>query len=153
MKNKISKTFTFDKIAFYGGKRINTPEVKVELEYKDKGAVLSIFGTIWNSKHTRAVVCDQRLDTMMRFPSLANNALFKKLYKLWSDYHLNDLRTGTIKQEAALKDGNIVKYTDACEYLKSIGLFEDNGYEYGSGWLYREIPEDTLKEIETLLSS
>lgn len=153
MTNKISKTFRFDKIAFYGGKRINVPEVEVELEYTDKGAVLSICGIIWNSKHTRAVECNHRLDTMMKFPSLANNALFKKLYHFWSNWHRNDLRTGTVKQDAALREhGYSVSYSDACKHLESIGLFEDDGYRYGSGWLFHEIPEDILKEIETLLS-
>lgn len=151
MTNALKKTFTFDKIAFYGGKRINLPEVEVELEYKDKGPVLSIRGSIWNSKHTDCVCCGQCLDTMMKFSSLANNALFKKLHRLWTDWHLNDLRAGTVKQEAALKEhGYTGSYTDDCKYLESIGLLEDNGYEYGSSWLYREIPDDVLKEIEAL---
>lgn len=154
MKNKIRKTFSFDKIAFYGGKRINLPEVEVELEYTDKGPALSICGSIWNSKHTDCVCCGQCLDTMMKFSSLANNALFKKLHNLWSNWHLNDLHAGTVKQEAALKEhGYSSNYTDDCKYLESIGLLDDNGYRYGSAWLYREIPEDTLKEIETLLSA
>lgn len=155
MTNALKKTFTFDKIAFYGGKRINLPEVEVELEYKDKGPVLSICGSIWNSKHTDCVCCGQCLDTMMKFSSLAHNALFKKLHRLWTDWHLNDLRAGTVKQEDALKDARkaghkICGYEDACKYLESIGLLEDNGYEYGSSWLYREIPDDVLQEIEAL---
>ena len=155
MTNALKKTFTFDKIAFYGGKRINLPEVEVELEYKDKGPVLSICGSIWNSKHTDCVCCGQCLDTMMKFSSLANNALFKKLHRLWTDWHLNDLRAGTVKQEDALKDARkaghkICGYEDACKYLESIGLLEDNGYKYGSSWLYREIPNDVLQEIEAL---
>lgn len=154
MKNKIRKTFSFDKIAFYGGKRINLPEVEVELEYTDKGPALSICGSIWNSKHTDCVCCGQCLDTMMKFSSLANNTLFKKLHNLWSNWHLNDLHAGTVKQEAALKEhGYSGSYTDDCKYLESIGLLDDNGYRYGTSWLYREIPEDTLKEIEVLLSA
>ena len=151
MTNALKKTFTFDKIAFYGGKRINLPEVEVELEYKDKGPVLSICGSIWNSKHTDCVCGGQCLDTMMKFSSLAHNALFKKLHRLWTDWHLNDLHSGTVKQEAALKEhGYTGSYTDDCKYLESIGLLEDNGYKYGSSWLYREIPNDVLKEIESL---
>lgn len=151
MTNALKKTFTFDKIAFYGGKRINLPEVEVTLEYKDKGPVLSICGSIWNSKHTDCVCCGQCLDTMMRFSSLANNALFKKLHKLWTDYHLNDMCAGTIKQEAALKEhGYSGSYTDDCNYLESIGLLVDDGYKYGSAWLYREIPDNVLQEIEDL---
>lgn len=158
MKNKIRKTFSFNKIAYFGGKRVNLPEVEVELEYTEKGPALSISGTIWNSKHTDCVCCGQCLDTMMKFSSLANNELFKKLHHLWKNWHLNDVCAGTVKQEDALKDarkaGNkICCYEDACKYLESIGLLNDDGYRYGSAWLYHEIPEDTLKEIETLLSA
>ena len=158
MKNKIRKTFSFNKISYFGGKRVNLPEVEVELEYTEKGPVLSICGSIWNSKQTDYVCCGQCLDTMMKFSSLANNELFKKLHHLWKNYHLNDVCAGTVKQEDALKDaiksGNrLFYYEEACKYLDSIGLLEDNGYKYGSSLLYHEIPEDTLKEIETLLSA
>ena len=158
MKNKISKTFSFDKIAFYGGKRINIPEVEVNLEYKEKGPELSICGTIWNSRHTECVCAGQCLDTMMKFSSLANNTTFKKLHSLWKNWHLNGLHAGTEKQESALNMWHATKekyhsYESDCKYLESIGLLVDNGYKYGTSWLYREIPEDTLKEIETLLSA
>lgn len=158
MKNKIRKTFSFNKIAYFGEKRVNLPEVEVELEYTEKGPVLSICGSIWNSKQTDYVCCGQCLDTMMKFSSLANNTLFKKLHNLWKNWHLNDVCAGTVKQEDALKDAikaghKFCSYEDECKYLDSIGLLEDNGYKYGSSWLYHEIPEDTLKEIETLLSA
>ena len=42
MPNSISKTFKFEKIAFYGGRRINSPEVTVELCYTDKWV-----GNVW----------------------------------------------------------------------------------------------------------
>lgn len=152
MTNAIKKTFTFDKIAFYGGKRINLPEVEVELEYKDKGPVLSICGSIWNSKHTDCVCCGQCLDTMMKFSSLANNALFKKLHRLWTDWHLNDLKCGGPLQEAALKDCQSSLYGERCSYLESKGLLYEDGIKYGAQWWYKEIPEDDLKEIIDLLS-
>ena len=67
------------------------------------------------------------------------------------------MHAGTVKQEQALNDARKVgvrlsSYDDSCKYLESIGLLEDDGYKYGSAWLYREIPEDDLKEIVSLLA-
>ena len=74
------------------------------------------------------------------------------------------MHAGTREQENALneavKAGKIQSrsannYTECCEYLKSIGLYEVefNGkmYKYGHGWLYWEIPTEDIQEIETLI--
>lgn len=160
MSNSISKTFKFEKIAFYGGRRINSPEITVELCYTDKGPELSICGDVWNSKHTDIVMGGQCLDELMQFDSLSCNTLFRKLHRLWKLYHLNGLHSGTEAQEKALLEwkssgGNFDGcngYDTDCKYLESIGLLDDNGYHYGSSWLYRAIPDDDLKLIEELLN-
>lgn len=61
---------------------------------------------------------------------------------------------GTVKQENALNnaDKKFNSYDEKCDYLKSIGLYEDDGYRYGSSWLYREIDADDLKSIYNLLN-
>lgn len=155
-----ARTFTFDKIDFNGtGRRINLPTVELELKYDNKGRpCVSICGEVWNSKHTDIIMGGQCLDEMAKFNSLANNSLFCKLHRLWQKWHLNDLHSGTIKQEQALEDarkaGNrLCCYEDSCKYLESIGLLVDDSYKYGSSWLYREIPEDDLKEIKDLLEN
>lgn len=147
---KYSKTFTFPKISFYGSRKVNLPEIEVELNESENKTTLSICGGIWNSSHTDYICCGQCLDTMNEFTSLHDNPLFRLLYRLWSDWHLNDLHAGTEAQEKALKDHPCSSYTDSCEYLKSIDLYEDNGYIYGSSWLYRPIPEEVLNEIKSL---
>jgi len=148
------KTFSFPKIAFYGSRRVNLPEVEIELRDTAKGPELSVCGVVWNSKHTDIVMGGQCLDHMMEYSELSRNPLFRKLYKWWTLYHLNGLNAGTVKQENALKEANLIGkgYDKQCEYLKSIDLYEDNGYKYGSGWLYRPIPEDDLNEIKALLA-
>lgn len=156
-----SKKFKFNKIAYYGKRKVNTPEVEMELTDTDKGPELSICGLIWNASHTDCVCCGQCLDEMNRFESLKHNALFAKLYRLWKLYHLNGLHAGSEKQEDALlkwedsftpNDSRSNDYVSRCDYLKSIGLYVDDGYTYGSKWLYREIPEDDLKLIKELLT-
>jgi len=82
---------------------------------------------------------------------------FNVIRSLWEKYHLNDMNAGTLKQEEALivEFGNTHAndFMTHCEYLKSIGLYEDEGYKYGSGWLYRAIPEDDLNVIKALITS
>lgn len=48
------------------------------------------------------------------------------------------------------------KYIQACEYLKSVGLYEvvheGETYKYGHGWIYSPIPEQTLQEIKQFIN-
>ena len=77
--------------------------------------------------------------------------LYNRIYHIWKEYHLNDLNSGTKVQKDMLPKElhRASNYTEACEYLKSIGLFEDRGYKYGTGWLCKEIPEEIIAEIMT----
>ena len=148
-----SNTFVFPKIAFYGRNKVNTPEVTVSLKVGDNKEVLSICGQVWNSKHTDIIAGGQCLDRMYKF--LKKDKIFIELYKLWKRWHLNDLCAGTIKQEEALDNVGIKfnSFDERCDYLKSVNLYFDDGYEYGSKWLYRKIDEDDLKSIYNLLSA
>lgn len=159
-----SKTFEFAKIAWYGRNKINKPTITLKLSYKDgdqSKPVLSICGYIWNSKQTDIVCGGQCLDEMAKYKSLSNDETFKKLYYLWKNYHLNDIHSGTVKQEKAVKDlyntnknkqsHSYMEYEQICDYLKSLNLYIDDGYVYGSSWLYYAIPEDDLNMIKSLL--
>ena len=149
----LSRTFKFEKIAFYGTRRINTPEVEVELRDTQKGPELSICGSVWNSKHTDIVMGGQCLDEMSRIDDLNNNELFMKLYRWWKKYHLNGLKSGGPLQEAALKDCTVSSYEDRCSYLESKDLLYEDGIKYGAQWWYHKIPDEDLKEILELLAS
>lgn len=156
----MQKTFKFDKVAYNSTRRVNLPTIEMELRYKDNDMsrpVLSICGDLWNARHTDIVMGGQCLDEMAQLDGLSCNPLFRKLYRLWKAYHLNDMHAGTVKQEQALDDARksgkrLCCYEDSCKYLESVGLLDDDGYRYGSAWLYREIPENDLKEIVSLLA-
>lgn len=77
--------------------------------------------------------------------------LYNRLYNIWLEYHLNDLQCGTKRQKDTLSKElyRADHYVDACEYLKSVGLYEDRGYKYGHGWLCKEIPAEVVAEIMT----
>ena len=147
----MKKTFNFGKIDYYGrGRKINSVEVRVELS--DKG-VFTASANIWNSKHTDCVCGGQCLDEVAKY---VKSDKFKKIYRLWEQYHLNDMHPGTEKQEEALKVAGLNSwannYSECCDYLESINLLVDNGYKFGTGWLKREIPVEDIAEIEKLLT-
>lgn len=93
-------------------------------------------------------------------PELRNNALFMEIVALWETYHLNDLHAGTMKQEGYLEQyskwhgGNLLSadnYKEACEVLKSAGLFDDNGVKYGQTWVKWELPNDVVNRIKKVM--
>jgi hypothetical protein len=148
-----TKIFNFGKIAYSGKRKINTVTVTISLNDKENRPVFSVSGNIWNLKHTDIICCGQCLDEISHYVS---DPVFKKIYRLWKAHHLNDMHAGTTLQEQCLEDhkdemGFCYDYTKACEILKKYNLYIDNGYKYGTGWLYREIPEADLNEIKELL--
>lgn len=128
----------------FGG--LKTWYVDIELR---EGNVLSIRGNMRGA-------CGQCLDRMLE--RLSDDKLFVKIHTLWKNYHLNNMHAGTPAQEQAIEkwelQGNEYNYTKACEYLKSIGLYEDpnhDNYMYGHGWLKEEIPEEDLELIKSII--
>ena len=144
------RTFNFGKIDYYRrGRKINLVEVKVELS--DKG-VFTASATVWNSKKTDCVCAGQCLDEIAKH---IKSDKFKKIHRLWKQYHLNDMHAGTEKQETALIEAGLTSfasdYRKCCNYLESIDLLVDDGYKFGTGWLKRDIPVEDIAEIERLL--
>ncbi len=68
------------------------------------------------------------------------------------DWHLNDMKAGTVAQEAELEkhewDHHGSHYDWACVRLDEAGLLIDNGYKYGSAWLKRDLPADVIAWAE-----
>lgn len=156
------KSFSFGKIdANNCGRKVNEVVLVVALDNADTNKPrFSVCGEIYNSRGTYLISGGQCLDELNTYETIRSNPLFQKIYKWWKTYHLNDLHAGTIEQEAAIQElensGYTYSYDTACDYLKSINLYEvivdGKPYKYGHGWLYREIPENDLKEIKELLS-
>lgn len=150
--NRIEKTFQFGKINLYGKRKINLVEVKVALEDDSDKPVFIASATVWNQSKTECILAGQCLDELV--PYLKNNELFMKIHRLWKLYHLNSMKPGTPKQEAAVEEylkDHKYDYKEVCKYLESISLLKDNDYKYGSSWLYAPIPENDLEEIRKLL--
>lgn len=124
--------------------------ITMELRHnKQNLPVLSICGEV------RGKMYGQCLDHIKecRKGDKFNYNLFGKLYKLWKKYHLNDMHAGTPKQEEYLKqtkDKHNYDYKICCDMLRDNRILYDNGYKYGTGWIYKNIPNNALKEIAAL---
>ena len=151
------KRINFGKIAYYGSqKKVNQVEIEIELKECKEGPVFSACAFVYNSRHTDCVAGGQCLDSLLKF--FSGNEDFRNIYMLWERNHLNDMHAGTVLQEQALskaeKEGcDVSDYSKACDYLRKEGLYEDNGYVYGSGWLYRPISDEDLKLIKHYLEA
>lgn len=153
----MNMTYHFGKIDYNGtGRKINAVDIEIKLDEKEPGKpVFTACGNIWNHIHTDIYCGGQCLDTIAKY---VHTPQFKKIYRFWKLYHLNNMNAGTPEQEQAIAawetQGNKYSYDAACDYLKSIGLYEVeyNGkpYKYGHSWIYRAIPENDLNEIKKL---
>lgn len=148
--------------------------VRVELRNEEgKGYVLSIMGNLkvkkceelgLPSSHYTAGQCQEMGE------HLAKCGLYSptldKIVSIWKKWHLNDMHAGSEAQEAFLENyrkdhpGFPNDYNEECKLLKKHRLYADkkalvNGkpYEYGRGWLFREIPKDVLVELCGCLDS
>lgn len=144
-----------------------TANINVEIHYKERefkkydtfefvkgGYILSIVGDIFDSNIDLYCggQCKDELEKYIGTLNLNKNTmeLFHKLLNYWNEYHLNDLKAGTKKQTEFLKqhDSKNMDYKKSVELLKNNGLYEDNNYKYGYGWLYKEIPNTVIEDIE-----
>ena len=80
---------------------------------------------------------------------------FDHLYRLWCDYHLNDMTAGTKRQEECVaeirKTNPKITYEELSEHLKVANLYEDNGYKYGHSWLCRAIPSEDIEFLKRII--
>lgn len=183
-----TRKFNFGKIAMWPrNRKANLVEVDIFLRPLENGQMeFSAMGTIWNCRKTDCLTCGQNLDEIREY--LKFNPLFEEIYDLWEKYHLNGLKSGTRRQHEALEketerrnelhrkakepdEKSLVsadRYEEACEYLKSIGLYVDSlgedealscagegvtadHYPYAAGWITYILDELTLKRINSLI--
>lgn len=140
-KRRICPAFEVGK---YGGCR----RFYIDIEFSESGC-LSICGE-W---HGCGQICDELTDDSLIPSDGFEYADLLKIQTIWKEWHLNDMRAGTPKQEAFIKQWrqtNKYDYTKACKALEEVGLLFDNGYKYGSSWLKEDVPNDVIRYLFTL---
>lgn len=169
--NNYQRVITLGKVDYEGtGRKINEVEVGVEIRNKENAInwdtletvhdvpEIAITGRVWNCKKTDTVAAGYILPRLPKFLPLGENKNnLNRLVSIWREYYNNDVKVGTIRQVEALQAAGITGdnyyYDEAVRHLKLIGLYEDNGYKYGSGYLYEPIPESIIAEIKKIADS
>lgn len=147
----MKKVISFGKVAYYNNRKENEVTIELNLKEREKGIVFSCCGNVWNRIHTDIIAGGQCLDSLV--PFFKHNKLFMEIHKFWKQYHLNDMHAGTEKQEKLLEQYDTrISYNEKCKILENNNLLYDNGYKYGSAWLFREIPEKDLNRIKEIIA-
>jgi len=140
-------------------------------EYEDP-LELSISGSIWQRDETDSLSggqIDDDLREALRDGKLEvgngiSDSEMKELLDIWDKYHLNDLSAGTERQNEIIEENkDKPKYNKFDKFLdrpkailedfdaepdKETEGFGDEGYSYGSAWLFQPLPEDVVDFVE-----
>jgi len=152
----MKRTIKFGVVKYDPHQRKAKVEVELELKEDEKGRpVFSCSANVWNHIKTHIIMGGQCLDHIH-----LNDPLFKTIKELWRKHHLNDMHAGTPEQEAFLKAHEGKHYWDynACKIVLSdadllVVEHEGKPYQYGTGWLYRPIPDDDLNQIKRIIET
>lgn len=172
----MERTIKIGKINFYDNEKRANHDVEVTLRLNDDNC-FSAVAKVWNFCHNNILLNGQCFNELNDFPEINQNPMFMEIYDLWKNYHLNDLHTGTKAQEdllkEAVKNGELNtyganNYKETCAYLESKDMLYDKNYlvskkqkdgniikvpyQYGTGWLKEEIPEQDLLRIKSLIT-
>lgn len=81
----------------------------------------------------------------------------KKIASIWRNYHLNNFQPGTKLQMDCLKENsNLWKINNGNNYdhqkrcLENRNLLINREYQYGTGFLYKSVPQDIIDFIYSL---
>ena len=152
------KRFEIGKVDYENKGTANYP---VDIEYSLINGRFSASGNIWLPSRRDIVSGGQNLEEIASlFP---DNEQVQRIVAVWRKWHLNDMHAGSPKQEEFLEKLNLPNhnhYENAKAKLEEAGLNPDesfifNGrpYEYGSAWLYVELPPAVISEIESWMGT
>jgi len=162
----MKKEFDFGKIDYQGiGKKVNTVIVEVELYEKEcknfatnEKELMWVFSAscgIWNGRKTDIIAGGQILESLKAY---LKNPLLYTIITFWERWNLNDMKCGSKRQcdeievfRKLTNIGNIWAYEQECNYLKSIGLYEDGVFKWGNGYWCEKIPTEVVEKIKRLL--
>lgn len=72
-----------------------------------------------------------------------------EIKSIWDRWHLNDMNPGTPRQmkfvRALYEEHPRLDYREVCRALDSEGLLIDDGYRYGTKWLFEPVPDNVIK--------
>lgn len=158
-------------------KRVCRQLQNFHIEININNCNLSIRGNtiFYNTQQEFGGQCQTELNNYLK-----GNPWWDELYKIWNEYHLNDMQPGTPEQMECLKNITQEKRKEAIEHLKLqykynkhytlkpddrynqdclllrwYGLYEvelpdGTMYKYGYKWLKKELPEEVINFINEI---
>lgn len=121
--------FSFGKVDWNGrGRKVNLITVEITLKMEEGKNTFSASGDIWNASRTDCICGGQCLDEIAKY---TRSPLFKKIYRLWKLYHLNDMHPECEHQEElgwkdkASEKVNIYTFTTTMEVYSARRKIED----------------------------
>lgn len=130
--------------------------VSVELKDSEKGKMLSISGVVAPRLNGDALGCGQIVNELTEITEYAEGwtaADVLKLGTIWEKWNLNDLHAGTPLQRETIRkfqSADNPSYDEQVKILSANGILIDNGYLYGSQWLYESLPNEVLDWFSAL---
>jgi hypothetical protein len=140
----------FKKTVFVGFKNKTKVYAFIEVEINEGKTCISISGVEGPHKNGN---CSGGCGQIGYLRCTGGDVNAIKLHNVWKRWHLNDMRAGTPEQMEALREAKINGYDEACQFLKEKGLYEVDGYRYGSKWLHEEPPQEVIDFLESLPST
>ena len=120
----------------------------------DQGVVVSISGHIRGSGSGQII---EKFEDYIPFFANSDIDSAKKIADIWRNYHLNDLQAGTKLQQDTLEENrnewykkNEDNYARKKEFLEYRNLLIDRDYKYGTGWLYKPVPQEIIDFLYSL---
>lgn len=120
----------------------------------DQGVVVSISGHIRGSGSGQII---EKFENYIPFFADSDIDSAKKIAYIWHNYHLNDLQAGTKLQQDTLEENRNEWYKENCDnyrnqkaFLENRNLLIDRDYQYGTGWLYKPVPQEIIDFIYSL---
>jgi len=142
------------------------PQQGVDLKTHENPIELSMSGSIWNLSRSDCTQCGQMQDTIrdelnsgnLRLKSNISQDDMKKLLDIWDRWHLNGLKAGTTKQNELIEmHRDDPKYAEQDVFLdrprailKDFDADPDNGYSYGSAWLFEPLSDDVIDFVKEM---
>lgn len=133
------------KTRFYSGSDFDC-RVDIKIIERNSFKTLSIFGVIFEGGEETG---------WGQIHKEVKDIIPDRLYQIWKRWNLNDMRAGTFVQEEILRQAknkgvDVSDYDKACDYLRKLGVYDDDGYRYGSAWLKEELPQDVIDYLSVL---
>lgn len=173
-KNVIKEKIWLDSIPFESKQKLNPVSIELELYQNEQDEYCLVgVGYVWKSNKSDIVTCGQILDTLT--PFYPQNELFKQIYSIWKEYHLNDMQAGCEHQRENWDLKSDIIYNDKSFFAGHVYYGEERfhsysnnliehpkgllkkpcevcGYKYGTEWKHKRIPDEIVKQIKEIIT-